>query len=115
MASGLASRTRFTGILVSVAALGAVLSDVARDRFVAGATNGRITRNHRRVRPSVPGRLDAFKTEFETKFAHPVVLAVMHRATEELIALGQAQPAGVMTDSIQSLTQRSLARPRCGM
>ena len=61
------------------------------------------------------GRLDAFKTEFETKFAHPVVLAVMHRATEELIALGQAQPAGVMTDSIQSLTQRSLARPRCGM
>jgi EmrB/QacA subfamily drug resistance transporter len=37
MASGLASTTRFIGILVSVAALGAVLSDVARDRFVAVA------------------------------------------------------------------------------
>lgn len=37
MASGLASTTRFIGILVSVAALGAVLSDVARDRFVASA------------------------------------------------------------------------------
>ena len=35
MASGLASTTRFIGILVSVAALGAILSDVARDRFVA--------------------------------------------------------------------------------
>jgi EmrB/QacA subfamily drug resistance transporter len=38
MASGLASTTRFIGILVSVAALGAILSDVARDRFVAGAS-----------------------------------------------------------------------------
>jgi EmrB/QacA subfamily drug resistance transporter len=37
MASGLASTTRFIGILVSVAALGAVLSDVARDRFVTAA------------------------------------------------------------------------------
>jgi hypothetical protein len=37
MASGLASTTRFIGILVSVAALGAILSDVARERFVAGA------------------------------------------------------------------------------
>jgi hypothetical protein len=46
MASGLASTTRFIGFLVSVAALGAVLSAVARDRFVAGATNGRITRRN---------------------------------------------------------------------
>ena len=38
MASGLASTTRFIGILVSVAALGGILSDVARDRFVAGAS-----------------------------------------------------------------------------
>jgi hypothetical protein len=37
MASGLASTTRFIGILVSVAALGAILSDVAGERFVAGA------------------------------------------------------------------------------
>jgi EmrB/QacA subfamily drug resistance transporter len=39
MASGIASTTRFIGILVSIAALGAVLADVARDRFVAGAIN----------------------------------------------------------------------------
>src|SRR5580698_1453383 len=37
MASGLASTTRFIGILVSVAALGAILSDVANRHFVAGA------------------------------------------------------------------------------
>jgi hypothetical protein len=39
MASGIASTTRFIGILVSVAALGAVLADVARDRFVTVATH----------------------------------------------------------------------------
>jgi MFS family permease len=33
MASGIASTTRFIGILISVAALGGILSDVARDRF----------------------------------------------------------------------------------
>jgi EmrB/QacA subfamily drug resistance transporter len=38
MASGLASTTRFMGILISVAALGAVLSNEARDRFVAAAS-----------------------------------------------------------------------------
>jgi hypothetical protein len=43
MASGLASTTRFTGILVSVAALGAVLSNVTRDRFVAIATKVGLT------------------------------------------------------------------------
>jgi EmrB/QacA subfamily drug resistance transporter len=37
MASGLASTTRFIGILVSVAALGAILSNVARDRFISAA------------------------------------------------------------------------------
>jgi EmrB/QacA subfamily drug resistance transporter len=37
MASGLASTTRFIGILISVAALGAILADVARDRFLSGA------------------------------------------------------------------------------
>jgi peroxiredoxin len=39
------------------------------------------------------GKLDAFKTEFETKFAPPAVLEVMHRVTDELIASGQAQRA----------------------
>jgi EmrB/QacA subfamily drug resistance transporter len=38
MASGLASTTRFIGILVSVAVLGAILSDVASRHFVAVAT-----------------------------------------------------------------------------
>lgn len=38
MASGIASTTRFIGILFSVAALGAILADVARDRFVVSAT-----------------------------------------------------------------------------
>lgn len=38
MASGLASTTRFIGILVSVAVLGAILSDVANRRFVTVAT-----------------------------------------------------------------------------
>jgi MFS family permease len=37
MASGLASTTRFIGILVGAAALGAVLSNVARERFVRAA------------------------------------------------------------------------------
>ncbi len=37
MASGIASTTRFIGILVSVAALGAVLADVARVTFVESA------------------------------------------------------------------------------
>ena len=38
MASGIANTTRFICILVSVAARGGILSDVARDRFVAGAS-----------------------------------------------------------------------------
>ena len=38
MASGIASTTRFIGILVSVAILGAVLADVARKDFVSSAT-----------------------------------------------------------------------------
>jgi peroxiredoxin len=39
------------------------------------------------------GKLDAFKTQFETKFAPPAVLSIMHRVTDELIASGQAQRA----------------------
>lgn len=39
------------------------------------------------------GKLDAFKTQFETKFAPAAVVAIMHRVTEELIASGQAQRA----------------------
>lgn len=38
-------------------------------------------------------KLDAFKTEFETKFAPPAALKVMLRVTGELIASGQAQRA----------------------
>jgi hypothetical protein len=38
MASGLASTTRFIGILVSVAVLGGILSDAANRRFVSDAT-----------------------------------------------------------------------------
>jgi hypothetical protein len=38
MASGLASTTRFIGILVSIAVLGAILSDAANRRFVSNAT-----------------------------------------------------------------------------
>jgi hypothetical protein len=38
MASGLASTTRFTRILVSVVVLGAILSDVASRHFVTAAT-----------------------------------------------------------------------------
>ena len=37
MASGLASTTRYMGILVNVAALGAILADVTRSRFAAAA------------------------------------------------------------------------------
>jgi EmrB/QacA subfamily drug resistance transporter len=43
MASGIASTTRFIGILVSVAALGAVLADVSTRRFVAAATAAGLT------------------------------------------------------------------------
>jgi peroxiredoxin len=39
------------------------------------------------------GKLDAFKTDFETRLAPPAVLAIMHRVTDELIASGQAQRA----------------------
>ena len=39
------------------------------------------------------GKLDTFKTEFETRRAPPAVLAIMHRVTDELIASGQAQRA----------------------
>jgi peroxiredoxin len=39
------------------------------------------------------GKLDAFKSEFETKFAPPAMLAVMHRVIDELIASGQAERA----------------------
>jgi peroxiredoxin len=36
------------------------------------------------------GKLDEFKNEFETKFAPPAALEVMHRVTEKLIESGQA-------------------------
>lgn len=39
MASGLASTTRFIGVLVSVAGLGAVLANVASSVFISGATS----------------------------------------------------------------------------
>jgi len=42
---------------------------------------------------SLQDKLDALKTEFETKMAPPAVVAVMHRVTDELIASGQAERA----------------------
>jgi AhpC/TSA family len=42
---------------------------------------------------SLQGKLDALKTEFETKMAPPAAVAVMHRVTDELIASGQAERA----------------------
>ncbi len=42
---------------------------------------------------SLLGRLDAFGTEFQMKFALPATLAIMHRVTDGLIASGQAQRA----------------------
>ena len=44
MASGLASTTRFIGILMGVAGLGAVLSNIARNFFVSGATAAGLSR-----------------------------------------------------------------------
>jgi hypothetical protein len=44
MASGIASTTRFIGILVSVAALGAVMSNVAGNTFVKTATSAGLDR-----------------------------------------------------------------------
>jgi peroxiredoxin len=38
-------------------------------------------------------RLDAFKTDFETNKAPPPVVAIMHKATADLIASGQADRA----------------------
>lgn len=42
---------------------------------------------------SLQDRLDAFKADFETTKASPAAVAVMHRATAELIASGQAERA----------------------
>jgi predicted MFS family arabinose efflux permease len=49
MASGIASTTRFIGILVSVAALGAVLADVTRDTFIAAAAKAGLAADAARV------------------------------------------------------------------
>lgn len=42
---------------------------------------------------SLQDKLDALKVKFETSMAPPEVVAVMHRATDELIASGQAERA----------------------
>lgn len=39
------------------------------------------------------GKLDAFKAEFERTFAPPAVIAIMHKATDDLIASRQAERA----------------------
>ena len=39
---------------------------------------------------SLQDKLDAFKADFEGKKAPPEVVAVMHKATADLIASGQA-------------------------
>jgi Redoxin len=42
---------------------------------------------------SLQDRLDAFKADFEGKKAPPEAVAVMHKATADLIASGQAKRA----------------------
>lgn len=42
---------------------------------------------------SLQDKLDAFKADFETNVAPPAAVAVMHRATADLIATGQAERA----------------------
>ncbi len=39
------------------------------------------------------GKLDALRTEFETKFAPPVVVEALHRSIDELIASGAGERA----------------------
>ena len=47
------------------------------------------------------GKFDVFKVDFETEFASPAVLAIIDRATDELVASGQADRA------LQSCNQAS--------
>lgn len=53
---------------------------------------------------SLQDRLDAFKADFETKQAPAEAVAIMHRATENLIATGQAQRALKAGDTAPSFS-----------
>jgi peroxiredoxin len=53
---------------------------------------------------SLQDKLDALRTEFETKMAPTEVVAVMHRVTDELIASGQAERALRAGDRAPSFT-----------
>lgn len=53
---------------------------------------------------SLQEKLDALKINFETKIAPPEVVAVMHRAIDELIASGQAERALKAGDRAPSFT-----------
>ena len=88
MASGLASTTRFIGILVSVAALGAILSDVARERFVAGAARTGLA-------------MDAVREE------------AAHVTSGDLAGLLAAAPAGAR-EALRSAALRLRGRLRVG-
>lgn len=50
------------------------------------------------------GKLDAFRTEFETKMAPPEVVSIMHRVTADLIASGQAGRALKVGDTAPQFT-----------
>jgi peroxiredoxin len=52
------------------------------------------------------GKLDAFKTEFETKLAPPPVVEVLHRAIDELIASGAQDKALKARDAAPEFTLR---------
>jgi len=84
MASGLASTTRFIGILVSVAALGAILSP--RERFVAGAARRGLA-------------MDAVREE------------AAHVTSADLAGLLAAAPAGAR-EALRSAALTAVARMR---
>ena len=67
---------------------------------------------------SLQDKLDAFKADFEGKKAPPHVVAVMHKATADLIASGQAEralKAGAKAPISRclTLTAQRCDRPNC--
>ena len=104
MASGLASTTRFIGILVGVAALGAVLSDTAKFRFNAlagssGLTSGQLASAAKKVTSGdIPGMLKSIPPAIRER----VHLAALHAYSAgfglaSLLAAGVALVACLLT------------------
>jgi EmrB/QacA subfamily drug resistance transporter len=104
MASGLASTTRFIGILVSVAGLGAVLSDVARSGFVTAAESAGLdataaTEAARRVASGdLAGVLNGLPAGLQSQLHAAGLAAFSHGfAAASLLAAALAAAAGVLT------------------